>query len=67
VIAYFLSICAIEVVRYKVFLNSCVTFIDHFPTLQVSQLGVVAQKYQASAQNASSSSSSPDLENNCNM
>ncbi|KAI5582701.1 hypothetical protein BDE02_07G102100 [Populus trichocarpa] len=34
---------------------------------QVSQLGVVAQKYQASAQNASSSSSSPDLENNCNM
>ncbi|KAJ6733717.1 LIM DOMAIN-BINDING PROTEIN [Salix koriyanagi] len=34
---------------------------------QVSQLGAVAQKYQASVQNASSSSSSPDLESNCNM
>ncbi|KDP42600.1 hypothetical protein JCGZ_24374 [Jatropha curcas] len=34
---------------------------------QVSQLGAAAQKYQASAQNASSSSSQPDLESNCNM
>ncbi|CAK7355008.1 unnamed protein product [Dovyalis caffra] len=36
-------------------------------TPQVSQLGAVAQKYQASAQNASLNSSSSDLESNCNM
>lgn len=34
---------------------------------QVSQLGAAAQKYQASAQNASSNLSSPDLQSNCNM
>ncbi|XP_021300966.1 transcriptional corepressor SEUSS-like [Herrania umbratica] len=34
---------------------------------QVSQLGAAAQKYQASAQNASSNLSAVDLQNNCNM
>ncbi|KAA8538330.1 hypothetical protein F0562_027847 [Nyssa sinensis] len=34
---------------------------------QVSQLGAVAQKYQAATQNASSNLSVPDLQNNCNM
>ncbi|KAJ9170200.1 hypothetical protein P3X46_018326 [Hevea brasiliensis] len=34
---------------------------------QVSQLGAAAQKYQASAQKASSGSSKLDLESNCNM
>nr|GEU68131.1 hypothetical protein [Tanacetum cinerariifolium] len=34
---------------------------------QVSQLGNAAQKYQASTQNASSSLSVPELQNNCNM
>ncbi|KAI3807545.1 hypothetical protein L1987_23475 [Smallanthus sonchifolius] len=34
---------------------------------QVSQLGNAAQKYQASTQNASSSLSSPEMQNNCNM
>ncbi|XWS41331.1 hypothetical protein CRYUN_Cryun17cG0072400 [Craigia yunnanensis] len=34
---------------------------------QVSQLGAAAQKYQASAQNASSNLSAPDLQSNCNM
>ncbi|KAL8225637.1 hypothetical protein R6Q57_018194 [Mikania cordata] len=34
---------------------------------QVSQLGNAAQKYQASSQNASSSLSLPELQNNCNM
>ncbi|XVE86537.1 hypothetical protein DITRI_Ditri18aG0041300 [Diplodiscus trichospermus] len=34
---------------------------------QVSQLGAAAQKYQASAQNAASNLSAPELQNNCNM
>ncbi|XP_077214301.1 transcriptional corepressor SEUSS-like [Tasmannia lanceolata] len=34
---------------------------------QVGQLGAVAQKYQAATQNASSSLSAQDLQNNCNM
>ncbi|XP_022750940.1 transcriptional corepressor SEUSS-like [Durio zibethinus] len=34
---------------------------------QVSQLGAAAQKYQASALNASSNLSAPDLQSNCNM
>ncbi|KAF5727716.1 SEUSS transcriptional co-regulator isoform 1 [Tripterygium wilfordii] len=34
---------------------------------EVSQLGAVAQKYQASAQRASSNLRSPDLQTNCNM
>ncbi|KAK9053785.1 hypothetical protein SSX86_024859 [Deinandra increscens subsp. villosa] len=34
---------------------------------QVSQLGNAAQKYQASTQNASSSLSVPELQNNCSM
>ncbi|XVF61010.1 hypothetical protein PTKIN_Ptkin08bG0093800 [Pterospermum kingtungense] len=34
---------------------------------QVSQLGAAAQKYQASAQTASSNLSAPDLQSNCNM
>lgn len=34
---------------------------------QVSQLGAAAQKYQASTQNAPSSLSTQDLQNNCNM
>ncbi|XP_076924577.1 transcriptional corepressor SEUSS-like [Bidens hawaiensis] len=34
---------------------------------QVSQLANAAQKYQASTQNASSSVSQPELQNNCNM
>ncbi|KAI3761725.1 hypothetical protein L1987_52146 [Smallanthus sonchifolius] len=34
---------------------------------QVSQLGNAAQKYHASTQNASSSLSSPEMQNNCNM
>ncbi|KAE8694117.1 Transcriptional corepressor SEUSS [Hibiscus syriacus] len=34
---------------------------------QVSQLGAAAHKYQASAQNASSNLSAPDLQSNCNM
>ncbi|XP_022740418.1 transcriptional corepressor SEUSS-like isoform X2 [Durio zibethinus] len=34
---------------------------------QVSQLGAAAQKYQASAQNASSNLSALDLQSNCNM
>ncbi|KAK1588619.1 hypothetical protein Q3G72_025138 [Acer saccharum] len=33
----------------------------------VSQLGAVAQKYQASAQNTAANLSSPDLQSNCNM
>lgn len=35
--------------------------------LQLSQVGAAAQKYQASAQNASTNSSSQDLQINCNM
>ncbi|KAL3334785.1 hypothetical protein AABB24_031154 [Solanum stoloniferum] len=34
---------------------------------QVSQLGAAAQKYQAATQNASSSASVSELQNNCNM
>lgn len=34
---------------------------------QVTQLGIAAQKYQASTQNASSNLSVPELQNNCNM
>ncbi|XP_074263700.1 transcriptional corepressor SEUSS-like [Silene latifolia] len=34
---------------------------------QISQLGTVAQKYQAAAQNSSSSMSASDLQGNCNM
>ncbi|KAF5751796.1 SEUSS transcriptional co-regulator isoform 1 [Tripterygium wilfordii] len=34
---------------------------------QVSQLGAVAQKYQASAQSALSNLPAPDLQSNCNM
>ncbi|RWR92807.1 transcriptional corepressor SEUSS [Cinnamomum micranthum f. kanehirae] len=34
---------------------------------QVSQLGVVAQKYQAATQNASSGLPAQELQNNCNM
>ncbi|XP_058097338.1 transcriptional corepressor SEUSS [Magnolia sinica] len=34
---------------------------------QVSQLGAVAQKYQAATQNASSNLSAQDLQTNCNM
>lgn len=35
--------------------------------IQVSQLGAVAQKYQALTQNETSNLSVPDLQNNCNM
>ncbi|KAG5525195.1 hypothetical protein RHGRI_031767 [Rhododendron griersonianum] len=34
---------------------------------QVTQLGIAAQKYQASTQNASSNLSVPELQSNCNM
>lgn len=36
------------------------------PAVQVSQLGLVAQKYQAATQNASSSPPEQELQNNCN-
>jgi len=34
---------------------------------QVSQLGAVAQKYQACTQNAAANQSVPELQNNCNL
>ncbi|RVW62729.1 Transcriptional corepressor SEUSS [Vitis vinifera] len=36
-------------------------------TVQVSQLGAAAQKYQSATQNASSNLSVPELQSNCNM
>jgi hypothetical protein len=63
----FLSNGAAEVVRWRFCQILVQLFIDQIPILQVNRLGAAAQKYQASAQNASSNSSSPDLESNCNM
>ncbi|KAK1323217.1 Transcriptional corepressor SEUSS [Acorus calamus] len=37
------------------------------PDLKVSQLGTVAQKYQAATQNASSNLSTQELQNSCNL
>lgn len=39
----------------------------HFYYPQISQIGAVAQKYQALTQNATPSISAPELQNNCNM
>jgi len=35
--------------------------------MQISQLGAVAQKYQAITQNATPNLSVPELQSNCNM
>lgn len=37
------------------------------PSLQVSQLGQVAQKYQAATQNGASSLSAQEVQNSCNL
>jgi len=54
----------LDIIHYGIFLSY---YYYYYYDIQVSQLGAVAQKYQAFTQNATPNISVPELQNNCNL